>query len=106
MTDATQIHSDKLRAFFGTTTNACEVTLSDDGKYIETLSITAIAAQPGRVELVARTQLLTAKNPTETRVKSRTCLRVDRLVALHETLGQFLAAEAAARGEGLNNISN
>ena len=88
------------------TTNACDVTLSDDGKYIETLSITAIAAQPGRVELVARTQLLTAKNPNETRVKSRTCLRVDRLVALHETLGQFLAAEAAARGEGLNNVSN
>ena len=89
-----------------TTNNACEVSLSDDGKYIETLSITAIAAQPGRVELVARTQLLTAKNPTETRVKSRTCLRVDRLVALHEKLGQFLAAEAAARGEGLNNVSN
>ena len=36
-----------------TTNNACEVSLSDDGKYIETLSITAIAAQPGRVELVA-----------------------------------------------------
>ena len=89
-----------------TTNNACEVSLSDDGKYIETLSITAIAAQPGRVELVARTQLLTAKNPNETRVKSRTCLRFDRLVALHETLGQFLAAEAAARSEGLNNVSN
>ncbi len=106
MTDATQIHPDKLRAFLDTTTNAREVSLSDDGKYIETLSIKALAAQPGRVELVARTQLLTAKNPSETRVKSRTCLRVDRLVALHETLGQFLAAEAAARGEGLNNVSN
>ncbi len=106
MTDVTQIHPDKLRGFLGTATNACELTLSDDGKYIETLSITALAAQPGRVELVTRTQLLTAKNPSETRVKSRTCLRVDRLVALHETLGQFLAAEAAARGEGLNNVSN
>lgn len=104
MTDATQIHSDKLRAFLGTTTNACEVTLSDDGKYIETLSITAIEAQPGRVELVARTQLLTAKNPTETRVKSRTCLRVDRLQALHETLGRFLAGEAAVAREGLNDV--
>ena len=86
------------------TTNVCEVTFSDDGKYIETLSITVIAAQPGRVELVARTQLLTAKNPTETRVKSRTCLRVDRLQALHETLGRFLAGEAAVAREGLNDV--
>ncbi len=88
-----------------TTNNACEVTLSDDGKYIETLSITAVAAQPGRVELVARTQLLTAKNPTETRVKSRTCLRVDRLQALHETLGRFLAGEAAAAHKGVNHVN-
>jgi hypothetical protein len=87
------------------TTNVCEVTLSDDGKYIETLSITALAAQPGRVELVARTQLLTAKNPTETRVKSRTCLRVDRLQALHETLGRFLAGEAVSAREGVNHVN-
>ena len=88
-----------------TTNNACEVTLSDDGKYIETLSITALAAQPGRVELVTRTQLLTAKNPTETRVKSRTCLRVDRLQALHETLGRFLAGGAATAREGVNHVN-
>jgi hypothetical protein len=88
-----------------TTNNACEVTLSDDGKYIETLSITALAAHPGRVELVARTQLLTAKNPTETRVKSRTCLRVDRLQALHETLGRFLAGETASAREGVNHVN-
>jgi hypothetical protein len=88
-----------------TTNNACEVTLSDDGKYIETLSITALAAHPGRVELVARTQLLTAKNPTETRVKSRTCLRVERLQALHETLGRFLAGEAASAREGINHVN-
>jgi hypothetical protein len=88
-----------------TTNNACEVTLSDDGKYIETLSIKAIAAQPGRVELVARTQLLTAKNPTETRVKSRTCLRVDRLQELHETLGRFLAGEAASAREGVSHVN-
>jgi hypothetical protein len=87
------------------TTNVCEVTLSDDGKYIETLSITALVAQPGRVELVARTQLLTAKNPTETRVKSRTCLRVDRLQALHETLGRFLAGETASAREGVNHVN-
>jgi hypothetical protein len=88
-----------------TTNNACEVTLSDDGKYIETLSITALAEQPGRVELVARTQLLTAKNPTETRIKSRTCLRVERLQALHETLGRFLAGEAASAREGINHVN-
>jgi hypothetical protein len=88
-----------------TTNNACEVTLSDDGKYIETLSITALAAHPGRVELVARTQLLTAKNPTETRVKSRTCLRVERLQALHETLGRFLAGETATVREGVNHVN-
>jgi hypothetical protein len=81
------------------------VTLSDDGKYIETLSITALAAHPGRVELVARTQLLTAKNPTETRVKSRTCLRIDRLQALHETLGRFLAGETATVRVGVNHVN-
>ena len=88
-----------------TTNDTCEVTLSDDGNYIETLSIKAIAAQPGRVELVARTQLLTAKNPSETRVKSRTCLRVDRLQVLHETLGRFLAGEAATAPAGVNHVN-
>jgi len=93
-----------IDALANSTANACEVILSDDGKYVETLSIKAISAQPGRIELVTRTQLLTAKRPTETRVKSRTCIRYDRLVALHQALGQFLADQAGAGGESLREV--
>ena len=56
-----------------TATNNIECVLSASDSYIETLSIQAIDAQPGLLELVIRTQLLNAKNPAEKRVKSRTC---------------------------------
>ena len=47
---------------------AIECVLSASDSYIETLSIQAIEAQPGALELVIKTQLLSAKNPAEKRV--------------------------------------
>ena len=74
---------------------AIECVLSASDSYIETLSIQAIEAQPGALELVIKTQLLSAKNPAEKRVKSRTSIDQSKLVELHQRIGQYLAIETA-----------
>jgi hypothetical protein len=81
------------------TNNVIECVLSASDSYIETLSIQAIDAQPGMLELVIRTQLLSAKNPAEKRVKSRTCIERSRLIELQEGVGQFLQATGGSSGE-------
>ena len=81
------------------TNNAIECVLSASDSYIETLSIQAIDLQPGLLELVIRTQLLSAKNPEEKRVKSRTCIERSRLIELQEGVGQFLQATGGSSGE-------
>lgn len=48
-----------------------ECVLSASDSYIETLNIKTIEAQPWLVELVIKTQLLSAKNPEEKRVPVR-----------------------------------
>jgi hypothetical protein len=77
---------------------ALECVLSASDSYIETLSIQAIDAQPGLLELVIRTQLLSAKNPAEKRVKSRTCIERSRLIELQQGIGQFLQATGSSPG--------
>ena len=72
------------------TQNAFDCVLSASDSFIETLSIQPIHAQPGLVELVIRTQLLSAKNPSEKRVKSRTCIDQSKLVELHQSIGHYL----------------
>lgn len=67
-----------------------ECVLSASDSYIETLNIKTIEAQPWLVELVIKTQLLSAKNPEEKRVKSRTCIERDRLVEIQGAIGKFL----------------
>lgn len=74
------------------TNNAIECVLSESDSYIETLSIRAIDAQPGLMEMVIRTQLLSAKNPAEKRVKSRTCIERSRLIEMKKCIDQFLRA--------------
>ena len=69
--------------------NSIECVLSASDSYIETLSIQAIDALPGVVELVIRTQLLSAKNPHEKRVKSRTCIRQSQLAEIRSAIDQF-----------------
>jgi hypothetical protein len=83
------------------TNNAVECILSASDSYIETLSIQAIDAQPGLLELVIRTQLLSAKNPAEKRVKSRTCIDRSRLIELQQGIGQYLQATDSSSGEPL-----
>ena len=73
--------------------DACvECVLAQTDCYIETLSIQAIDALPGLLELVIHTQLLSAKKPSEKRVKSRTCIERSRLIELQRGIGQFLQA--------------
>jgi hypothetical protein len=72
------------------TANSVECVLSASDRYVETLSLQAIDAQPGLVELVIRTQLLSAKNPAEKRVKSRTCVDQTQLSTLRNAIEQFL----------------
>jgi len=83
------------------TNKSIECVLSASDSYIETLSIQAIGSPPGLVELVIRTQLLSAKNPAEKRVKSRTCIERSRLIELQQGIGQFLQATESSSGEPL-----
>ena len=83
------------------TNNAIECVLSASDSYIETLSIQDIDAQPGLLELVIRTQLLSAKNPAEKRVKSRTCIERSKLIELQQAIGQFLQSTGGSSGEPL-----
>ena len=84
-----------------TATNNIECVLSASDSYIETLSIQDIELQPGLLELVIRSQLLSAKNPAEKRVKSRTCIDRSRLIELQQGIGQFLQATGSSSREPL-----
>lgn len=79
------------------TKKAIEFVLSASDSYIETLSVEEIDLQPGLLELVIRTQLISAKNPAEKRVKSRTCIERSRLVELHQGIGQFFQSTGKFR---------
>jgi len=73
--------------------NSIECVLSASDSYIETLSIQAIDALQGLVELVIKSQLLSAKNPAEKRVKSRTNVDLMQLANLHRSIGEFLTSQ-------------
>ena len=83
------------------TNNAIECVLSASDSYIETLSIQDIELQPGLLELVIRTQLLSAKNPAEKRVKSRTFIERSKLTELQQAISQFLLAADSSSFEPL-----
>ena len=73
-----------------------ECVLSASDSYIETLNIKTIEAQPWLVELVIMTQLLSAKNPEEKRVKSRTCIERTRLPGIQGAIGKFLEISSSS----------
>ena len=83
------------------TNNTIECVLSASDSYIETMSIQDIELQPGLLELVIRTQLLSAKNPAEKQVKSRTCIERTRLIELQQCIDQFLQATGSSSVEPL-----
>ena len=82
--------------------DSIECVLSVSDCYVETLSIQSIHALPGQVELVIHTQLLSSKNPSEKRLKSKTCIDESQLSEIGETIARFLAAspERAASSSG------
>ena len=84
-----------------TLVNQDEITWSGDGKYIETLTVKTITSQPDTVEIMVRTQFLTAKNPTEWRVKSQIFLQRNKLKELHELIGRILTESAGSSDETL-----
>lgn len=84
-----------------TLVNQDEITWSGDGKYIETLTVKTITSQPDNVEITVRTQFLTAKNPTEWRVKSQIFLQRNKLKELHELIGRVLTESAGSSDETL-----
>ena len=67
--------------------------LSASETYIETLTIKSIESQPWLIELVIKTQLLTAKNPDEERVKARCYVARSQLIELGEAISQFLSGD-------------
>ena len=67
-----------------------ECILSASDTYVETLTIKPIPAQPWLTELVIKTQLLTAKNPQEKRVKARCCIERAQMVELSNAIEEFL----------------
>ena len=73
-----------------------ECILSASDTYIETLNIKKIEAQPWLVELVIKTQLLSAKNPDEKRIKSRTCIERTRLVEIQSVIGKYLQSSGSS----------
>jgi len=77
---------------FVTTETVAEVQsiLSASETYFETLTIKRIDAQPWLTELVIKTQLLTAKNPLEKRVKASCCIERARLVELRDAINRYL----------------
>ena len=81
------------------TARTIECVLSASDSYIETLSFQAINAQPGLVELVIRTQLLSAKNPAEKRVKSRACVPLAQIAEMRSAIDHFLKHAASSSYE-------
>lgn len=73
-----------------------ECILSASDTYIETLTVKQIEAQPWLTEVVIKTQLLTAKNPEERRVKARCCIERERVIELRDAVDRFLIETAAA----------
>ncbi len=67
-----------------------ECTLSASDSYVETITFKPLPAQPWLTELIIKTQLLTAKNPQEKRVKARCCIERAQLVSLASAINQFI----------------
>jgi DUF1009 family protein len=73
-----------------------ECILSTSDTYIETLTVKQIEAQPWLTELVIKTQLLTAKNPGERRVKARCCVERAQLASLGSAINRFLESASSS----------
>lgn len=68
-------------------------TINKTQNYIETVSFRSIAALPDHFEILIRSQLLDAKDPSALNVKYRTVASVSALSDLRETLNKVLDSQ-------------
>jgi len=64
----------------------------------DTFCIKSIASQPWLNELTIKTQLLTAKDPEERRIKAMSCIEQSGLIALRNAIDRFLSETTNVRG--------
>ena len=76
-----------------------ECQLVNTQSYVESFEIKPIDLQKNAVELVIKTQLLSAKNPSEWRIKSRTCVEVDSLKELQKVISSYLKKQSSSPHE-------
>ena len=76
-----------------------ECRLVSTESYVESIEIKPIALQKNVVELVIKSQLLSAKNPSEWRIKSRTCVEVDSLKELQKVISSYLKKQSSSPHE-------
>jgi hypothetical protein len=67
--------------------------------YVESFEIKPIALQKNVVELVIKTQLLSAKNPSEWRVNTGTCVEVDYLKEQQKVISRYLKKQSSSPHE-------
>jgi len=68
--------------------------------YIESFEVKPIQSQPESIELLIKTQLLSAHKPNEWRVKSRTCIDLGSLEKLNGLLSEYLRKYREAKSCG------
>ena len=76
-----------------------ECQLVNTQSYVESFEIKPIDLQKNAVELVIKTQLFSAKNPSEWRIKSRTCVEVDCLKELQKVISSYLEKQSVEKDE-------
>ncbi len=67
-----------------------ECFLVNTESYSESIEIKSINLQKNAIELIIKTQLHSARDPSEWRIKSRTCIEFDCLRQLQKTISDYL----------------
>lgn len=70
----------------------CEIVETDN--YLEVISLKTIKSLPNQVDFSILTQLSTSKKPGERRVKSSSIIERQRLLELHNLIGEFLRSSS------------
>jgi hypothetical protein len=76
-----------------------ECFLVNTDSYSESIEIKTINPQKNAAELIIKTQLHSARNPSEWRIKSRTCIEIDCLRQLQKTISDYLKNQDSSSDE-------
>lgn len=76
-----------------------ECFLVNTESYSESIEIKSINLQKNAVELIIKTQLHSARNPSEWRIKSRTCIEINCLRQLQKTISDYLQNQEGSSNE-------